>query len=216
MGLVPPARFLGAAEESGLIVDIGTWVLREACRQTRVWLDNGLPIQHVAVNLAGRQIQQDDLPEIVSQALHDSGLSADYLELEIVEEVIMAHLDQAVDVLTRTKDLGVTLALDDFGTGYSSLGYLKRLPVDQLKIDRSLIGDIPVDPNDEAIARAVVAMGHSLGLVVTAEGVENTEQREFLIREGCDRAQGWLYSPPLASQVFDGFVMAETKGPRSK
>ena len=210
MGLVSPARFLGAAEESGLIVDIGTWVLREACRQTRVWLDNGLPIQHVAVNLAGRQIQQDNLPEVVSQALHDTGLSAEYLELEIVEEVIMAHLDQAVDVLTRTKDLGVTLALDDFGTGYSSLGYLKRLPVDQLKIDRSLIGDIPLDPNDEAIARAVIAMGHSLGLVVTAEGVENSEQRDFLIREGCDRAQGWLYTPPLASEVFDSFIMADT------
>lgn len=210
MGLVPPVRFLGAAEESGLIVDIGTWVLREACRQAREWLDNGLPIQHVAVNLAGRQIQRNDLPDIVAQALRDSGLSAEYLELEIVEEVIMAHLDQAVDVLTRTKQLGVTLALDDFGTGYSSLGYLKRLPVDQLKIDRSLIGDIPLDRNDEAIARAVIAMGHSLGLVVTAEGVENSEQREFLIREGCDRAQGWLYSPPLASEVFDSFLLAET------
>ncbi len=213
MGLVPPARFLNAAEESGLIVDIGTWVLREACRQAKVWLDSGLPIQHVAVNLAGRQIQQDDLPNIVTRALRDSGLDAEYLELEIVEEVIMAHLDQAVDVLTRTKQLGVTLAIDDFGTGYSSLGYLKRLPVDQLKIDRSLIGDIPLDPNDEAIARAVIAMGHSLGLVVTAEGVENAEQREFLVREGCDRAQGWLYSPPLAAEVFGSFLLAETDQP---
>jgi len=196
-GPVAPDRFLPVAEETGLVVPIGTWVLRTACAQARQWLNVGLEFQWVAVNLSATQIQQSNLVETVSRVLHDTGLPARFLELEITETSVMSRTGAAIGILEQIAALGVGLAVDDFGTGYSSLSHLKRLPIRRLKIDRSLIRDIPDDPDDVAIASAILALAKSLQLMVTAEGVENDQQRAFLAEKGCHHAQGGLYSPAV-------------------
>jgi diguanylate cyclase (GGDEF)-like protein/PAS domain S-box-containing protein len=196
-GLVPPGRFIGVAEETGLIVPIGEWVLRTGCAQVRAWRDAGLPEIMLSVNISARQFKRSDVVRTVSRALAETGLPARCLELELTESLVMENAEEFIETLNALKKLGVSLSVDDFGTGYSSLSYLKRFPVDRLKIDQSFVRDIGTDPNDAAIARAVIQLGHSLDLRVTAEGVETAEQLQFLREHDCDEVQGYLLSRPL-------------------
>ncbi len=200
-GLIMPDRFIPLAEDTGLIIPIGAWVLREACAQAKRWLDDGLALERISVNLAGPQIQRGDILETVRRVLAETGLPASKLELEVTESFIMDRTDTLVSVLKSLRHLGVTISVDDFGTGYSSLARLKRLPIDRLKIDRSFVRDLPFDDDDTAITRAVIALGRSLGLRVIAEGVENAEQAAFLLQAGCHEAQGYYYSKPVSAEV---------------
>ncbi|BCO31315.1 bifunctional diguanylate cyclase/phosphodiesterase [Thiohalobacter sp. COW1] len=202
MGLIPPNRFIPLAEESGLIVPIGNWVLEAACEQARYWQDIGLPLEKIAVNISGVQILRSNILEAVKRALNYSRLDAQSLELEITESTLMHEGGQAIASLESLRTIGVELAIDDFGTGYSSLSYLKRLPIDRLKIDRAFIHEAAVDNNDAAIIRAIIAMGHSLQLKIVAEGVETEQQSRFLQELGCDVAQGYYYGRPVPADEF--------------
>jgi len=200
-GLVLPNQFIPMAEETGLVLGIGEWVLDEACRQVAQWQRDGLvsgsaPLR-VAVNISARQLQRPGLDGAVRRALAQSGLPAECLELEITESSVMLDPQHAQSVLQSLRELGVQLSIDDFGTGYSSLAYLKRLPLDRLKIDRSFIGGIPTDSDDAAIVETIIVMTHKLGLRVIAEGVETLEQRLQLVRQGCDEMQGFLLAHPV-------------------
>lgn len=197
LGDVSPEEFIPVAEQSGLILAIGDWVLREACRQMRVWQDQGLVAGSMAVNLSTRQFRQTDLVEKISIALRDTGLAPGDLELEITESSIMDNLVSATAVLAELERLGIRIAVDDFGTGYSSLSYLKSFSIHCLKIDRSFINDIPGDDNDTAIVRTIIALAGSLGLTVVAEGVETEAQLAYLRANHCDQVQGYLFSRPL-------------------
>jgi diguanylate cyclase (GGDEF)-like protein len=198
-GLVRPARFIPLAEETGLIVSIGEWVLREACRQSRAWMDAGLQPGVVSVNLSVRQFRQEGLVRTVSRILEETRLDPAQLEMELTESMVMGNVDQAIAVLQGLKQLGVTLSVDDFGTGYSSLSYLKDLPIDTLKIDRSFVRDIGAgeDPDDGVLAQAIISLGHALHLRVIAEGVETDAQMRFLRRHACDEVQGFFYGEPM-------------------
>lgn len=200
LGRVSPVQFIPLAEQTGLIRDIGLWVLHCACRQGREWLDQGITFGRIAVNIAGPQIRHNGLLAVVQSALGESGLPPTCLELEVTEGFIMEGATESVEQLRALRDLGIQISIDDFGTGYSSLSYLKQLPIGKLKIDRSFIRDIPQDANDMAIAEAVIALGQALNLRVIAEGVETDAQASFLIRKGCHEAQGYLYSQPLPPQ----------------
>ena len=195
--LVPPADFIPVLEETGLITPIGEWVVQAACEQIAAWRKAGLIPVPVAINLSARQLRHPGFSEAVAKTLAHHGVSADLLEVEITESALMDNLEEALKTLAQLKALGASLAIDDFGTGYSSLGYLKRFPFDTLKIDRSFVRDIPADPDDATIARTIIALGHSLGLTVVAEGVETEEQLAFLIANRCDYAQGYLFSRPV-------------------
>jgi diguanylate cyclase (GGDEF)-like protein/PAS domain S-box-containing protein len=197
LGHVPPVRFIPLAEDIGFIGQLGAWVLEEACRQVVCWEAAGLYVPKIAVNLSGRQFDRGSLAPLVARVLADTGLAPQRLQLEVTESVIMNTAD-ALQYINDLHALGVELAIDDFGTGYSSLAYLKQLPVQTLKIDRSFIKDIPADKDDEAIAVAIVQLGKSLDLAVIGEGVETAEQAAFLLRHGCRRAQGYLYGRPMA------------------
>ena len=197
LGAISPEEFIPVAEQSGLILPIGDWVLREACRQMRAWQDLGLEAGSMAVNLSTRQFRQKDLAEEISVALRDTGLAPHDLELEITESSIMDHLAAAATVLAKLEQLGIRIAVDDFGTGYSSLSYLKTFSIHCLKIDRSFINDIPGDDNDTAIVRAIITLAQSLGLTVVAEGVETDAQLAYLRANHCDQMQGYLFSRPL-------------------
>jgi diguanylate cyclase (GGDEF)-like protein/PAS domain S-box-containing protein len=198
LGLVSPAQFIPLAEETGLIVPLGEWVLKSACAQGAAWLAEGRPFGRIAVNIAGPQMRTGDIAATVGRVLADSGLPPACLELEITETFIMGQAARAIEQLQALRDLGVVLAIDDFGTGYSSLSYLKRLPIHKLKLDQSFVRGLPADDNDAAIARAVIALGHSLQFSVLAEGVETVAQRDFLRNLGCDEAQGYLFSRPVS------------------
>ncbi|OIQ79741.1 cyclic di-GMP phosphodiesterase Gmr [mine drainage metagenome] len=202
LGMVSPVQFIPMAEDTGLIISIGAWVLQEACCQARAWHNAGLPLISVAVNLSARQFRDADLPDTIANALAASGLTPSYLELEITESMIMQGSDQASQILQRFRDMGTHVSIDDFGTGYSSLSYLKHFPIDTLKIDRSFVQDLPQDADDAAITQAIIAMAHSLKLHVVAEGVENVEQYELLRAQGCDQIQGYLFSKPLPAEAF--------------
>jgi diguanylate cyclase (GGDEF)-like protein len=201
-GLISPNNFIPIAEETGLIVDIGAWVLRETCLQGRRWIDAGLPSLTLAVNVSPHQFRRSDISALVAQVLDETGFPAELLELELTESGLMENEDKAVEVLNNLRAQGVRLAIDDFGTGYSSLSYLKRFPLDVLKIDKSFIDDIPSLQDDMEITATIVAMGHILGFKVLAEGVETLEQLAFLREKGCDTYQGFIKSKPLPAEEF--------------
>lgn len=199
-GLLPPGEFIGIAEDTGLILPIGEWVLQTACRQMKTWHNQGFGALRIAVNLSARQFAQQNLGEFVRTTLTETGLPPSCLDLELTESLVMTDVERAIGILTELSGLGVQLSIDDFGTGYSSLAYLKRFPLDVLKIDRSFISDIPEDKNDAAIADAIISMSHSLGMRVIAEGVETEAQCKFLSKKMCDEIQGYLFSKPLAAE----------------
>ncbi len=202
LGPISPAEFIPLAEEIGLIESIGAWVIRTVCRQNKAWIDAGLPLLPVAVNVSPRQFRQENLAGIVTTALSESGLPGSGLELEITESAMIEHPSQVADVLGRLKTLGVKLALDDFGTGYSSLTYLSSLPFDKIKIDQSFIRDVITNPVNATIVAATIAMGRSLDMTVLAEGVENEAQLMFLRSRQCEAMQGWLFSRDLTADEF--------------
>lgn len=203
LGMVSPGLFIPLAEDSGLIVSIGTWVLREACRATRVWSERfGLALK-VGVNLSVLQLRQPGLAEIVRQTLEETGLPPEQLDLEVTESISIKSVPRLVETLRELRQMGCTIAIDDFGTGQSSLDYLKRFPADSLKIDQTFVRNIGVDPDDEAIVRATVSMAHNMNLAVVAEGVEGEEQLEFLKRAGCEYVQGFLFCRPLPEAAFE-------------
>ncbi|ANJ68362.1 diguanylate cyclase [Halothiobacillus diazotrophicus] len=207
-GLVPPNDFIAIAEQTGLIVEIGDWVLREACRQAVAWQRAGLPPLVVAVNISAVQFRRGDFEQSVLTALSESGLAPRFLEIELTESVLLHDMEIMLSLINRLKDLGIKLAIDDFGTGYSSLSYLKKFKVDRLKIDQSFVRDIGRDPEDRAIVSAIVQMARALNLQSLAEGVETPAQLEFLRAQGCDEAQGYLYSKPMPPEAFEVFVRA--------
>ncbi|HOQ24627.1 MAG TPA: EAL domain-containing protein [Bacillota bacterium] len=202
LGMVSPGEFIPLAEETGLIVPIGEWVLKTACVQNKAWQDAGYPSLKVAVNLSARQFRQQDLVEMVRKTLQETGLDPKYLTLEITESIAMEDVDYTYRVLQELKEMGVHIALDDFGTGYSSFGYLKKFPLDTLKVDQSFIRDILSDANDAAIAQSIIVLGHNLDLNVTAEGVETKEQLSFLKEHKCDYFQGFYVSRPVPAEEF--------------
>ncbi|MCC2963222.1 EAL domain-containing protein [Massilia sp. IC2-278] len=205
-GVVSPQRFIGLAEESGLIVQIGEWVVRTACRQAQIWRACGLPPITVSVNVSARQFEESRLVERVAAALQDSGLPPELLELEVTESLIMRDLQKAVDKMRELKAMGVSLSVDDFGTGYSSLSALKSFPISRLKIDKSFVSELAENPDDQAIAMAVISLGHKLNLKVIAEGVETEQQCAFLRENECDEMQGYLFSKPVTAGEIEDMV----------
>jgi len=214
-GAVSPVEFIPIAEDTGLILPIGEWVLRTACAQAKAWHDAGYGPLRMAVNLSGRQFAKGDVVEMISRTLHDTRLSAEQLELEITESVLMETTEATAAKLTQLRDMGIQIAIDDFGTGYSSMTYLKRFPISTLKIDRSFVRDIPGDTDDAAITTAIIAMAHSLKIGVVAEGVETIEQVEFLRDHGCTYAQGYYFSKPVPSEALALLLIAQAM-PRVK
>jgi len=204
LGLLRPERFIPLAEETGLIVQIGEWVIREACRQSRAWLDQGLRPGLVSVNLSARQFRQDGLVRAVSRILEETGVDSRHLEIELTESMVMHNVNTAIATLHGLKSLGIALSVDDFGTGYSSLAYLKDLPIDTLKIDRSFVRDIGYGEgaDEGVIAQAIISLGHALHLKVIAEGVETERQLGFLRRHGCDEVQGFFYGEPVSPDSY--------------
>jgi diguanylate cyclase (GGDEF)-like protein/PAS domain S-box-containing protein len=204
--LVAPDRFITVLEETGLIVAVGSWVLFSACRQLAEWDRQGMQPVKLAINLSARQFQQPDLPQVIARALREAGLAPSRLEVELTESLLMRDNAVTLSMLAALKEMGVSVAIDDFGTGHSSLAYLKRFDVDTLKVDRTFVRDTPNDPEDNAITTAVIALGHSLGLKVVAEGVESLAQAEFLRDLGCDEIQGYLLSRPMAASQVPGWM----------
>jgi len=209
-GLIPPDSFISIAEETGLIIPIGQWVLHEACRQNSAWLRAGLPPISVSVNLSPIQFRHAGLVQSVADALQQANLDPAYLELELTESFVMHDAERINVAMQSLKALGVDIAVDDFGTGYSSLSYLKRFPVDRLKVDKSFVRDIDSDPDDAAIVRAIITLGHALGLKVVAEGVETRAHLEFLQQHGCDELQGYYYSRPVPAVEMETLLRGMT------
>lgn len=203
LGMIPPVRFIPLAEDSGLIIPIGDWVLKQACAQMKAWQIRGIAPGRMAVNLSVRQFKQKELAQRIAAILNETGLAPQCLELEITESMVMQDPAEAEKVLDQLHEMGIQLAIDDFGTGYSSLSYLKRFPIDFLKIDRSFVQDIPGNPDDVAITRGIVALAKSLDLWVIAEGVETEQQHAFLKAEGCEEAQGYLWSKPRSAEELE-------------
>jgi diguanylate cyclase (GGDEF)-like protein len=206
LGMVAPGRFISVAEDSGLIVPIGEWVLREACRQAVAWHKAGLPELLIAVNLSAVQFKRGDVEKSVTQALELSGLNPALLELELTESILIKDTEKVLATVRQLKSLGVKLSIDDFGTGYSSLSYLKRFNVDKLKIDQSFVRDMADDPNDAAIVSAIIQMAKSLNLVTIAEGVEDERQLAQLRLQHCDEAQGYLIARPMPADEFASYM----------
>ena len=201
-GMVSPSVFIPLAEETGLIGPIGAWVLHEACRQNKAWQDEGLPPLRGAVNLSERQFWQRDIADVVAKTLAETGLASRFLELEITESMLMQDVNATIGIMQQLKKIGISFSLDDFGTGHSSLSYLKRFPIETLKIDQSFVRDIPHDKDDSAIVAAIIAMSSALGIKVIAEGVETPEQFAFLCTQKCTSMQGYYFSKPLPSDMF--------------
>jgi EAL domain-containing protein (putative c-di-GMP-specific phosphodiesterase class I) len=199
-GRVLPGEFVPVLEDTGLIVRVGDWVMREVCKQLRAWLDAGLPAKPVTVNLSARQFQQKDLEATVRGILQESGVKPSLVQFELTESLLMNDPAGAARTLRGLKESGVSISVDDFGTGYSSLAYLKRFPLDALKIDRSFVRDITTDPEDATITVAIIGLAHNLKLRVVAEGVETAEQLALLAANGCDEMQGYLFSAPTAPE----------------
>jgi predicted signal transduction protein with EAL and GGDEF domain len=202
LGMVPPQKFIPLAEESGSIIEIGEWVLYQACQQMLRWQMDGFDHLRLAINLSTQQFRHNDFSRTLGQALKSTGVNPQRLSLELTESMLMENAKENVEVMYRMKEMGVTLSIDDFGTGYSSLSYLKRFPLDELKIDRSFIIGIPTEDDDTLITTAIISLAHGLGLRVVAEGVEYPEQLDFLSQQGCDEYQGYLFSKPLFNDEF--------------
>jgi diguanylate cyclase (GGDEF)-like protein len=202
LGLISPAKFIPIAEANGAIVPIGEWVLRTACAQNRAWQLAGFTSIRISVNLSARQFEQPYLVEVISQILEETELKASDLELEVTESFLMGDIERSVKTLKQLRELGIWLALDDFGTGYSSLNYLKRFPVNILKIDRSFVQDIMSNPDSAAVTNAIIALAKSLRLTITAEGVETQEQLDYLKMQGCDEGQGYYFSRPVPADII--------------
>ncbi|MBS1188109.1 MAG: hypothetical protein H6R04_2127 [Burkholderiaceae bacterium] len=211
LGMVPPNRFIQVAEESGMIIPIGVWVLQEACRQAKAWQTAGWPELVVGVNISAIQFRRGDLEQIVSSALTESGLAPQFLELELTESILIQDVDKSLDMIQRLKNLGVRLSIDDFGTGYSSLAYLRQLPVDKLKIDQSFVREIVSRKDDAAIALSIITLAHTLQKRVIAEGVETMEQFSFMREHCCDEIQGYLFSRPMAPDAFMDFLQQDVR-----
>jgi diguanylate cyclase (GGDEF)-like protein len=209
LGLLYPKEFIQLAEESGLIITLGDWVFRNACRQNKAWQDAGLAPMRLAVNCSARQFQQETFISGVEEILKETNLDPNWLELEITESSIMKDPEKAIEKLLELKMMGIKVAIDDFGTGYSSLNYLKRFPIDTLKIDRSFVSDLCKDPHDTAIVRAIITLGHALDLTVIAEGVETRDQLESLNELECDVVQGFLFSKALSSDDFEELLIEQ-------
>ncbi|SDS99749.1 PAS domain S-box-containing protein/diguanylate cyclase (GGDEF) domain-containing protein [Paenibacillaceae bacterium GAS479] len=205
LGLISPAEFIPLAEETGLIIPIGEWVLREACRQNKEWQDANLPPMRIAVNISTRQFQQSGFVEVVSRALNDTGLEPKYLELELTESIVQNSV-HAITIMHKLKEMGIFLSIDDFGTGYSSLSYLKLFPIDSLKIDQSFTRNLMEDAKDEALVHTIINMAHNLGLKVIAEGVETGEQLQYLLQRHCNEAQGYYFSKPVPPDNISGLL----------
>ena len=212
LGLVPPDRFISIAENCGLIVPIGEWVLKTACVQARKWHDEGLAAVPIAVNVSAVQFRQDGFRDLIKNVLLETGLPPQCLELELTESLLLTNADVMFSVLRELNEMGLQLTIDDFGTGYSSLSYLKQFPVKKLKIDRSFIRNVAVNPSDAAITTAIIGMAKSLDLKVIAEGVENEAQISFLREHRCDEIQGYYFSKPLtAAEVADRLLCAPVR-----
>ena len=208
--MISPGKFIPVAEENGMIVPIGEWVLLEACRQNQAWREMGFPEITMAVNLSAVQFRQKDLGEVIVAALYKAGLDASGLELEITEGAVMQDAEAAISLLRVLKDFGVNLSMDDFGTGYSSLSYLKRFPINKLKIDQSFVRDATINSDDAAITSTIINMGRNLKLKVIAEGVETADQLAFLKQQGCDEIQGYFFSRPIPAEQFS-WLMASAR-----
>jgi EAL domain-containing protein (putative c-di-GMP-specific phosphodiesterase class I) len=208
-GLLLPDQFIPLAEDSGLIVPIGEWVLREACRQVRAWQDQGLPMIRIAVNVSPLQFRRLDLVDTVQRALADAGIDARFLEIELTETAVMTNPEESIEILERLSRMGVIVSVDDFGTGYSSMSYLRRFPIDKLKIDRSFVSNLMASADDASIVRAIISLAHSLRLKVVAEGVETAEQVAFLKKLGCDQYQGFHFSRPITATAFQELMKTD-------
>lgn len=215
LGLIPPAKFIGVAERCGLIVPIGEWVLRSACAQAKAWQDAGLLAVPVAVNVSAVQFRQQGFPEVIRCILRETGFDPKYLELELTESLLLTNADVVFSILKELREMGVKLAIDDFGTGYSSLSYLRQFQVNRLKIDRSFVRDVAVNPDDAAIATAIINMARALNLKVIAEGVENEEQLRFFQAQHCYEIQGFYFSKPVAVSQIAGHLRAVSIQPAS-
>ena len=209
LGLLHPTEFIHLAEDSGLIIPLGDWVFRTACFQNKAWQEAALVPLRLAVNFSARQFQQPTFISRVEEILKETNLDPGWLELEITESSIMKDPDKAIEKLLELKMMGIKVAIDDFGTGYSSLNYLKRFPIDTLKIDRSFVSDLCKDPHDTAIVRAIITLGHALDLTVVAEGVETREQLESLAELECDVVQGFLFSKALSTEDFEELLIGQ-------
>lgn len=211
LGMVSPAEFIPIAEENGLIIPIGEWVLRSACMQNRNWQRAGLPPLRVSVNLSALQFKQENLLDTIDRVLEETGLDPAYLELEVTESLLVENVEQAIVTLQQLKDRGIALALDDFGTGYSSLNYLQKFPIDTLKIDRSFVEGVASNPDDAAIAKGIIALARSLQLNITAEGVETLEQLNYIKVHGCHEAQGYYFSKPMSAYSLVDFLASYSR-----
>ena len=205
-GLKPPGEFIAAAEESGLIVEMGKWILQTACKQAKVWQDQGLSHFTMAINLSARQFKEDGFAQSVVDIIQETGANAHLIELELTESILADNSIEVSNILSDLKKAGTKISLDDFGTGYSSLSYLKLFPIDKLKIDQSFVRDMLTDKSDASLVRAIIAMAKALGLTTIAEGVENKEQLEFLNNEGCEEIQGYWLSKPMTAEAFQQFL----------
>jgi len=208
LGQISPMKFIPIAEQGGQIVEIGEWVLRKACIYLRQWQDAGICLPHLSVNVSSHQFNHAGFVEMVKHALSDSGADPQSLMLELTEGVAVDQIDETIEKMGQLKELGIGLSIDDFGTGYSSLSYLKRLPLDQLKIDRAFVRDIATDPNDAVIVETIISMANHLQFGVIAEGVETEEQLTFLIEKGCNEYQGYYFSKPESADKFTERLVA--------
>ena len=211
LGLLYPSEFVPLAEDSGLIIALGDWVMRVACLQNKLWQDKGLAPMRLSVNFSARQFQQPSFISTVAEILKETNLDPRWLEMELTESSIMKEPELAIEKLHELKLMGIKVAIDDFGTGYSSLNYLKRFPIDTLKIDKSFVSDVCKDPHDTAIVRAIITLGHALDLMVIAEGVETQEQLQYLTSLGCDVVQGFLFSKSLSAPVFEELLVEQRR-----
>jgi EAL domain-containing protein (putative c-di-GMP-specific phosphodiesterase class I) len=202
LGLVPPGRFIPILEETGLIIEVGKWVISTACQQNKDWQNQGYTPIQIGVNLSPRQFNQKDLAPSIENIIDETGLAPKWLDLEVTESSIMENPEKVIETLNQLHSIGIKISIDDFGTGYSSLSYLKTFPIDVLKIDQSFIRDITVDSDDEVIVKTIIAMGHNLGLKIVAEGVEQKEQLDVIKQYDCEWYQGYYFSKPVPAEEF--------------